>query len=227
VAWTPRAANQVKDREYRFVSPVFTHERAPPHKIVRLESVALTNTPNLHLTALNREGAEPETAVDLATRLRQALGLAADANDDAIVAQATQIKAANSAVTVDLARYAPREELVTAINRANELQTQLNTRTQADRDAAIETALNTAQTEGRITPASRPHYLAMCRAEGGLERFMELAKTLPALVAGQGAAPPKPPGETAAGAGLTAEQKALCKQMSWDEAEYAKSLKEA
>jgi phage I-like protein len=53
VTWTERAKAQVEAREYRFLSPVFQYEK-PTTRIVRLTSVALTNQPNLLLTALNR-----------------------------------------------------------------------------------------------------------------------------------------------------------------------------
>jgi len=53
VEWTPRAAAQLRRHEYRFLSPVFAYNK-DTGRILKLSSVALTNTPNLHLTALNR-----------------------------------------------------------------------------------------------------------------------------------------------------------------------------
>lgn len=50
--WTERAAQMIKAREYRFLSPVFTFEKATS-KIRALVSAALTNSPNLNMTALN------------------------------------------------------------------------------------------------------------------------------------------------------------------------------
>lgn len=89
----------------------------------------------------------------------------------------------------------------------------------------FDTALDKAQGEGRITPASRPEYLAMCKAQGGLESFERLAATLPVIVS------PKPivPGRAASGgdnpAGLTDEQRAVCRALGQTEAGFAKSLK--
>jgi phage I-like protein len=57
VDWTPRGAAQVKDKAYRFLSPVFDYSEAG-NRIVRLVSAALTNRPNLRLPALNSEDAE-------------------------------------------------------------------------------------------------------------------------------------------------------------------------
>lgn len=52
-AWTERAAQQLRNREYRFLSPVFRFEKATG-RIVELVSAALTNQPNLNLAALNQ-----------------------------------------------------------------------------------------------------------------------------------------------------------------------------
>lgn len=53
VDWTDRARQQIQNREYRYLSPVFLHEK-DSGRIVRLTSVGLTNQPNLPMTALNR-----------------------------------------------------------------------------------------------------------------------------------------------------------------------------
>ncbi len=52
VEWTPRAAEQISRREYRFLSPVFLFNKNTG-SIIKLSSVALTNNPNLYLAALN------------------------------------------------------------------------------------------------------------------------------------------------------------------------------
>lgn len=226
VAWTPRGAEQVAAREYRFVSPTFAYD-AVTSCIKRLTGAGLTNNPNLHLTAMNRAEphSEPENSLDLAL-LRTALELPADATDEAILAKAREKTAANK--TVDLVAYAPRGELTEAVNRANGLQGQLDTIKGAARDAAIEVALDAAQSAGKITPASRPEYLAMCKVEGGLERFEKLAATLPVVVSGAPVVKGGKP-ETAAdpASGLSAEQLAVCKAFGTDPVAYAKSLKEA
>lgn len=219
-SWTPRAAEQVANREYRFVSPVFTFAKASS-RIERLVSAGLTNAPNLRLTALNHE--QESTDVDLITRLRQALSLPADANEDAVVTAVTTARAAN----VDLTRYAPRSELETAINRANALQADVDRHNAEALTAKIDTVLDKAQGEGKITPASRPEYLAMCKVDGGLERFERLAATLPKIAsADRTGTERKPAGGGDNPAALTEEQRAVCRALGQDEAAYAKSLKD-
>lgn len=221
VGWTPRAAEQVRCREYRFVSPTFTYDK-PSGRIVRLTGAGLTNQPNLRLTALNRE---QETSLDLASQLREALGLPATADEAGIVAAVREAKATNR--PVDLTAYAPRVELATAINRAETAEKALATIQAGDREAKIEAALNTAQSEGKITPASRAEYLALCKSEGGLEIFERLAATLPVVASAGATGAEKKPDRSGDPVNLTDEQKAVCRQLGQDEAAFAKSLKEA
>ncbi|BBQ85756.1 Mu phage protease GpI [Klebsiella sp. WP3-W18-ESBL-02] len=53
VDWTQKASNSILSKEYRFISPAFHHVK--DGDITRLSSAALTNKPNLDLTALNSQ----------------------------------------------------------------------------------------------------------------------------------------------------------------------------
>ena len=90
VEWTERARQHVAGREYRFLSPVFAHTKQGG-EIVAVLRASLTNTPNLDLTAVASRGGTTDPnggTMDLA-QLKQALGLSADAGDDAVL-QAAQ-----------------------------------------------------------------------------------------------------------------------------------------
>lgn len=50
-----------------------------------------------------------------------------------------------------------------------------------DHEREIDTALDKATTAGKITPAARESYRAMCSLEGGLEKFNSLVATLPVI----------------------------------------------
>ena len=229
VDWTPRGKAQVGEREYRFVSPVFEYERAPPNRVLRLRGGGLTNDPNLHLTALNRAvDLDPKQENDVAftDQVREALGLPATADEAAILA-AARTATATCRAGPDLTAYAPRAELATALNRAATAETALATREAADRETAIEAVLDKAQAEGKLTPASRPQALAMCKAEGGLERFEAFAKTLPRLTGEQTRAATKPPAANAGPHDLTDVELATCRALSLDPAEFAKAKKAA
>jgi len=50
VEWTPRAQAMIAAGEYRYLSPVFDHTKSGT--AIRLLGAGLTNSPNLHLTAI-------------------------------------------------------------------------------------------------------------------------------------------------------------------------------
>jgi phage I-like protein len=56
VQWTAAAAQKIKDREYRYLSPVMRYNDGSG-LILRIISAGLVNTPNRELTALNSQGA--------------------------------------------------------------------------------------------------------------------------------------------------------------------------
>lgn len=227
VTWTPRGAAQVVAKEYRFLSPGFDFNRTT-NRITRLVHAGLTNTPNLVLAALNREGdpditREKETPLDLATRLREALGLPADATDDAIVAAVNTARAVNR--PVDLTQYAPRADLATAVNRAQAAEAERDALKKEKTDAEVEAAINGALDAGKIVPASAENYRALCREEGGLDRFKALVETLP-VIAGAAETRAKNRVEDAAATGkskLTDEERAVCRALGKSEDDFLKA----
>lgn len=63
VDWTLKANNAIVSKEYRFISPAFNHTKEGD--IIKLSSIALTNKPNLVLTALNSQQDWNEVATAL------------------------------------------------------------------------------------------------------------------------------------------------------------------
>ncbi|HBH6853136.1 phage protease [Citrobacter freundii] len=63
VDWTEKANNSITSKEYRYISPAFTH--SSDGEIKGLSSVALTNKPNLKLKALNSQQDWSEVAMAL------------------------------------------------------------------------------------------------------------------------------------------------------------------
>ncbi|MGI6542960.1 MAG: phage protease [Limnochordia bacterium] len=91
VEWTPRAAEYVRNREYRYLSPV-VGVRQSDMRAVYLHSAALTNTPAIDgmVPIVNKHSKEDDDSMDeLRKRLITLLGLKDDAGDDAI-AQAVE-----------------------------------------------------------------------------------------------------------------------------------------
>ena len=179
VEWTPKAAQQITDREYRFLSPVFTYQKSDS-RIVALVSAGLTNQPNLNLTALNRE----ESPMPFPTAVCSALALPAGADEPAVIAAIADLaRAANRPQgDPDLARFVPRPDYDAALNRANTAEAKLAEIEKAQLNQQIETALNQALQAGQICPATVEFYRAGCQKEGGLEAFNQFVKIAPPVL---------------------------------------------
>jgi phage I-like protein len=215
VEWTEHGASLVASKAYRYVSPALIFDKATS-AIVALTSVGLTNSPNLRLPALNRE--HKETSMDRVA-IAAALGLAGAASDAEFVTAINSLK--NRAETPDPQKFVPKADLEAALNRATTAETKLAERERAERETKIASLINTAVTDGKIAPASKDHYLALCREVGGLEKVDQLLASLPKLTGASGLDTKKPgdvPGE------LTDAQKAICHQLGLDEKTYAATL---
>lgn len=190
VDWNESGRNSVASREYRYISPVLLFERNTG-RIVGIRSVGLTNNPNLHLTALNREVTpastdDKETDMKLSEAIRKALNLAEDATEEQAIAAINQMQsdrdtALNQAQQPPLDKFVPRADYDTALNRASTAEQKLQEKEKADQEAEIETAINQALQDGKITPATVEYHKAACREEGGLERFQEYVKAAPTV----------------------------------------------
>lgn len=198
VEWTERGGALIAAREYRFLSPEFTHDQQG--NVLRIVGAGLVNRPALVMTALSRE--QEETDMDLKA-LAKALGLSEDTSAEAVLAAAGALRSAMVAICGHLkvdtgsdgaaviaaidgrsgttALASVNAELATVTGKLKAAETKL-TAIQDERHAEkIEAALDKAQAEGKITPASRQGYKDLCQAEGGLDRFTALAATLPKI----------------------------------------------
>jgi phage I-like protein len=143
VEWTARAKEQIANREYRYISPVFLYEIATL-RISRITSAGLTNRPNLQLAALNTENNErKEISMELA-QLLAALGLPATATFAEALNRITAMKsdyatAMNRAENPPLDKFVPRADYDTVVTRATNAEAALKTKAAADLDMAINT----------------------------------------------------------------------------------------
>jgi phage I-like protein len=102
VEWTRTATSRLRDREYRYLSPVFFYDESG--QVMRIEHAALTNTPELEMQAvasrLHNNGGEmdPKHAA-----LCAALGLPAETTFEALEAHAKTIAARDTATGQTLA----------------------------------------------------------------------------------------------------------------------------
>ncbi|WP_273757096.1 phage protease [Bartonella sp. MM73XJBT] len=176
VNWTDMAAKKIIAREYRYLSPEFRHSKNG--EILSLAGAGLVNRPALVMTALSRETPLTPPLVPLVvspttltekmmdlTAIASALELAEDAKPAEILATLK-------------AREKERVELNTQLTKAREDLALLR---EEQKKATIESLLDKAIEEGKILPAAREEYCALCSLEGGMEHFKTLVEKLPAL----------------------------------------------
>lgn len=195
IHWTERAQAQLQRLEYRFISPAFYADSQG--QIQLLSSAALTNKPNFNLQ-LNSEEPMTHPVPELIT---QALGLAAEAGVEPVVAAINQLKAdqalaLNQAKTPDLKLFVPRADYDAALQRALNAEQKVAAVEKAALDQSVDAVIQEGLTAGKITPATKDYYLAQCRREGGLEEFKKFLQSAPALLPDANL-PGKPPMATA------------------------------
>jgi phage I-like protein len=224
VEWTPRASQMITDREYRFISPVFTYE-ARSDEIIALISAALTNQPNLDMTALNQRGnadlSQPTGAPMNLKALCHALGLQDEASPEAILAAVNAlIKRADNP---PLEKFVPRADYDAAMKKAAEAEAALNQIKASTHEAEIAELVEGAIRAGKITPATKGFYLATCRTDGGVEAFKTFLQSAPVLSVkiDTGLDERHDPG--AANGGLSDQEKAVCRNLGLTEEEFLKS----
>ncbi len=238
IEWTDKGTDDVENKRYRYLSPVFVFTRQE-RRIVRLTSAGLTNQPNLHLTALNSESLisellnQEETQIkekgmDLLKAICQALGLTDGTTDEQALAKVKDLKgdlatAQNRAETPSLEKFVPRGDYDAVTTRATNAEQKLKEQETKTLGDEIDTAINQALTDGKITPASKDYHTAQCRTEGGLDRFKEFAKAAPAMAQDTDL---KDKDLNQNKGSLTTEDKAVCQQLGIPEDEYLKSKKE-
>jgi len=216
VDWTARAREMIANREYRYLSPVFTHDANG--RITRLMGASLVHRPALHLKALASEQEQPmpDTSNPFA-RIAKALGLPDDATEDAILAALGEKLATAGEVTPDPAKFVPIEAVRELIaERGSALA--LNSEQQAQSRVAE------AMREGYITPAMKDWAVALCRQDpDSFDRF--IASSPPAFghLFGPSGARSMAPEKRFSTSAQSAEEMAVCSQLGIDPAKLAKA----
>lgn len=239
VDWTEAAATALGKREYRYISPVFTHDaQGRPGFIV---NATLTNTPSLDLAAVatalssEEEGSEFMNLANIA----KALGLGEDASEEEILRAIANANSAPAAMTA-LATVLGAAEGADLVAAATALKDKADTAANPDPSqfvpvatvAALQTSvqslqgtvdelkskerkqkIDAAQAAGSLPPALVAHATAI-GDDAKLDAFLGALPT-----SGLGKASVE--GEPGAEAGkLTADQLAVCSAMGLSEEEF-------
>lgn len=243
VEWTEEGARMVAAREYRGVSPVFLHTKRGGG-IVRILRASLVNSPNLRgLAALHSE----TKAMDFMKMLREALGLAEDADEDAILdavrktktdmeaAQASRDDAraalqtaegardkANDALKALQASGGDAEKTIAALqselsDTANKLNALIETTSSEKATVFVDGAIKA----GRVgVKPMRDKYIAMHMKNP--KDTEELINAMPIL--GPSGAAIEPPADAGGATSLNAAQRNAAKLLGVSEEAYLKTL---
>jgi phage I-like protein len=197
VEWTDKAVQSIRAGEYRYISPVYHHDKSG--KVLRLLSAGLTNVPNLDLAAV-AASAQPNQQEPDMIKIAAALGLPEDADENAILTAINSVLTGNAAIAAaaGLTATAKPEEVVTAINSVRTsvdptkyvpieqvvaLQTGLNVlKAKVEGDEA-EVAVNRAITEGKLAPTLKAWGLELHKKDAAA--FKAFADASPVLTAVQ------------------------------------------
>ena len=243
VEWTAPAANAMRQREYRYVSPVFRHTKEG--RVTRLVNFALTNTPNLDLPAIASAVVMQGAIMDL-SKIAEALGLKPEATEADILAAITDMKGVAPvmmssmtavATALGLAKDAKPEEVAAAASTAKAaadagpdpkkfvpkegydalaatVKKLDDERVTASVDAAIET--------GKLAPSMRQWGIDLAsKDEPAFASFVKDAPTFEGAKIKTPAGDPKPQKGI-----LSDEEKAVCSQMGVSEADFLKERDE-
>ncbi|TPJ83852.1 hypothetical protein FJ422_16395 [Mesorhizobium sp. B2-6-3] len=119
VEWTAAAAIAIKRKEYRYLSPVFFHEKTNG-RVLAIRMAGLTNTPNLDLVAVAASALFPlnNQTGDSMDKILSALGLAKGTNEDGVVAAINAHLTSSTAIAraAGLTDTAKPDEILAAVN---------------------------------------------------------------------------------------------------------------
>jgi phage I-like protein len=182
IRWTPRAEEMLKNAEYRYISPWFSHDE--DRVILEYRNFALTNQPaTVHMDALvaaskaldPRKAGRTEGSMSTdTTRLMAALGLRPDASEDAALGVVEDIMTNHRAHQQILSMIPEGQDAIGTVTawrdraeRADELEATLAQRERDTATARVQQLLDQGVQDGKLTPASRDGLVAALKDDEG------------------------------------------------------------
>ena len=220
VEWTPRAAELIGQKEYRFLSPVFRHDKAG--RVLALEGAGLTHYPNLDLTPVAHQKGEPMDD-DLLEQLRDVLNLPTLSTPQDLIAELQKLmdRLKNAEATAAQSRQPdPAQWVPIAQHRA--VADELAKLQSAIAAEKAEAAVREAMSAGKLAPAMKDWALAYAGKDP--EGFAAWCAAAPVIVAGDAAAHRVAP--NAGTDTLTEEDRIACQLLGMSEADFAAHKKE-
>ena len=249
VEWTDEAAHAIRKKQYRFLSPVFRFD-SQTGEVRSLLNAGLVNDPNLELTAVASADPTGDTmSAELLARLRTAFSLPADVTADVVVTHAQALASSVAAHSAQLKTLAgvmklaetadgaaiavAAQELVAAgtaepdpakfvpMSQFTAVSVELATLRQQESGNTAEIAVNSAMTEGKVTPAMKDWALGYARKDAsGFQAWRDRAPVIvapgPSALAAHAAAPPS------AVSGMSATDRVVAAQLGISDTDWAK-----
>nr|WP_298099754.1 phage protease [uncultured Shinella sp.] len=118
VEWTAAAAQAIRAKEYRYISPVYFHGK--DGKIFALQNAALTNAPNLVMSEVSAHSIFQKAQEEPMKRVLAALGLAEGASEDDVLVAINSYLTSSTAIAVaaGLTKDAKSDAILTAVQSA-------------------------------------------------------------------------------------------------------------
>jgi len=212
----------IDNKHYRYASAAFEFDFETLEVLV-IKGAGLTNNQNLQVQALNNQlpagaGANHEEDGMLKAILMALCGRE-DATQDQALNIIQELKTAKTALNAQ-GELVPKADLTLALNRAQTAETALQAIKTAEFKAKVETAINTAVKDGKLSPATKPFWEKTLLTDEALNSFQQdyLGKA-PVLTADQVALGEKAPGADTA---LNAAEVAIGKTFGNSEADIRK-----
>lgn len=174
VEWTDEGRSYIETKKYRYISPTFPLD-PKTNEILFLLGAALTNRPNLQLPALNSQSNIDHKKEIPMKEILKLLGLSDDATEEVALNAIAQLKAKQVMTqSVDLTQYAPRGDMKMMEERALKAEKALEALQKNTLDTKAQEVVHNAMKMGKISPASKEAYLALCSSEEGLKKCIKI-----------------------------------------------------
>ncbi|MCP4697955.1 MAG: peptidase [Gammaproteobacteria bacterium] len=195
VEWNKDGIDAINSRQYRFYSPAFSFNKKN-REIISFTSFALTNKPNLEISALN-QAHDSGDSKNMDKIITAALGLNDEAASDAVLLAINSMKAELAkqkglAENPSVEAYVPIAEHEIALNRVKDAEKKLADLETKTKETAIAAVVDAACAAGKLIPAEKEDWLVLCR-QMGVDEFKKRMDTRPVMCPPSGLDDKTPP----------------------------------
>lgn len=222
IDWTEKALAHLQQKEYRYISPTFTHGKNG--EVSCILRAALTNNPNLQIKALASAETDWEDAENsVLAALKEILGLPADAAAQSVVEAVKALKAPlGEGDDEGGAETATRRVETTVHSALEKMSAEISFLRKEVAVKEIDGRVSMAVREGTITPAMRNWATALCAKQP--ELFEEFCAYAPKSFAHLFKRITPPPGDAKENTHLDKDEIAICAALGHKPEDYIATM---